>query len=65
MSSYRRHGSIILKHYPSSAFREVCTFGFTGETYYDYDKGLDPDHPIVILHFNGNTQYEEQTKLLA
>lgn len=61
LSNYRRHGSIVLKHYPTSVFREVCTFGFTGETYYDYDKGLDPDHPIVILHFNDVYNIEPQS----
>ncbi|XP_055388956.1 protein 5NUC-like [Condylostylus longicornis] len=60
-SEYKRKGSIVLKQYPTTAFREVCSFGFTGETYYDYDKGLDPDHPIVIIHFNDVYNIESQS----
>lgn len=52
-TDYKCRGSIVLKQYPTSAFKEVCSFGFTGETYYDFDKGFDADHPIVIIHFNG------------
>lgn len=48
LSKFRRFGSAAL----TGPLAEVSSFGLTGETYYDFDKGLDPTHPITIIHFN-------------